>query len=111
MEDRIAVGVVIEAKLREFDRAAIPYYIVNKGAYFSGTIVLKLYTAGKGSRVLIQVRNEAGLLDWMNALKEEWVAEAQADDYIRRAIDRDPDIWAIEVECRTGINPFEGQFF
>ena len=58
---------------------------------------------------MTQIRDMDGNLGWMNALSQERVAESDADAYIRRAVDRDPDIWVIEVEDREGKNPFEGK--
>ena len=45
-------------------------------------------------------------LEWMNPFEgQESVEEKEADAYIQRAIQRDPDLWAIEVECETMNNP------
>lgn len=108
-EDRLPTGLWIEAQLRHLGEKGIPYYIANKGAYASGTVLLKLNTLQNGCLLLLQVRDMSGILGWMNALKTERVAEAEADAYIRRAVDRDPDVWVIEIEDRTGTNPFEGK--
>lgn len=106
-DERLPAGIVIAAKLRELDHQAVSYYIANKGAYFSGTLLLKLNRLDGFCRVLIQNRDETGKLIWMDALKDEYVAEEAADAYIRRAVARDPDLWAIEIETRDGKNFFE----
>lgn len=108
-DDRLPTGLWIEASLRHLTEQGVPYYIANKGAYQSGTVLLKLNTLENGCLVLTQIRDLEGQLGWMNALKDERVAEADADAYIRRAVDRDPDVWVIEIEDRRGINPFEGK--
>ncbi len=108
-EERLPAGLWIEAQLRLLTQKAIPYYIANKGAYYSGTVILKINSLTDGCLVLTQIRNENGKFGWMAALKGNWVAESEADAYIRRAVERDPDVWAIEVEDRTKQNPFEGE--
>lgn len=112
-EARIATGLWVEAQLRQLNQKAISYYIANKGAYFSGAVVIKLNTLDGFCQVLTQIRDENAQIAWMAALKGEggdgWVAESDADSYIRRAVDRDPDIWVIEIEDRSRTNPFEGK--
>lgn len=108
-EDRLPTGLWLEGQLRHLNANGQAYYIANKGAYASGTVILKLNMLENGCRVLTQVRDHAGALGWMNALKSETVAEAEADAYIRRAVDRDPDVWVVEIEDRAGKNPFEGK--
>ena len=108
-DKRLPTGLWIEAHLRQLTEVGTPYYIANKGAYASGTIILKLSVLDRNCRLLGQVRDEKGALAWMPLLKSEMVAESDADAYIRRAVDRDPDVWVIEIEDRTGTNPFEGK--
>ena len=48
----------------------------------------------------------------MHAIKakagKEEIAESEIDAYIRRSIERDPDVWAIEIEDKELKNPFGG---
>jgi hypothetical protein len=105
-DDRLATGLLVEAKLRGFDRAGIHYYVVSKGAYFSGTILLKLNRLDGNARILAQI-TEGNKTVWQDAGKEGWIPESDADGYIARSRSRDPDIWVIEIETRTGENPWE----
>ncbi len=58
-----------------------------------------------------QQRDLKGELGWMTLFKGATVPETEADAYIQRAIQRDPDLWVIEVEDREKRNPFEGKVF
>lgn len=110
-DDRIPVSVWIDAHLRKLQAEGKSCYIINKGAYASGTVLLKINLLGAGSLLLQQQRDLDGDLGWMKLMKGEITPEREVDDYIRRAVDRDPDLWAIEVEDREGLNPFEGKIF
>ncbi len=105
----LPVSIWIDAHLRHLNERGQGYYILNKGGFAAGTVLLKINTLNGNARILTQIRDMDGNLGWMNALKDETVAETEADAYIRRAIDRDPDLWAIEIEDRGGQNPFEGK--
>lgn len=109
MDDRIATGLLVEAKLRQLDRDAISYYIINKGAYFSGTVLLKINNLSGICRVLIQETDERGEKKWISPLLKSDLSESEADSYILRTKNRDPDIWIIEIEERGLMNPFEDQ--
>ncbi len=110
-DDRIPTAVWIDAHLRKLQSEGKSCYIVNKGAYASGTVLLKINTLGQGCLMLQQQRHPDGDLGWMKLMKGQMVPEGEADEYIRRAVDRDPDLWAVEIEDREGFNPFEGRIF
>lgn len=106
---RLPVSIWIDAHLRRLNEQGRGYYILNKGAFAAGTVLVKINLLNGFSKILTQIRDLDGNPGWMNATKDETVAETDADAYIRRAVDRDPDLWAIEIEDREGGNPFEGK--
>ncbi len=105
-DDRLPTALWVEAHLRRLTAEAVPYYIVKKGEYAGGMVLLKINALEDGCLVLSQQRDIDGALGWMNVFEDGAVEEAQADAYIRRAIDRDPDVWVIEIEDREMHNPF-----
>lgn len=106
---RISTRLWLETHLRLMDQQAIAYYIVHRGAEFSGAVILKQNALSDGCRILTQARDEKGVLGWLPAFQGKWVDEKDADAYIRRAIDRDPDLWVIEIEDAQKRHPFEGK--
>ena len=110
-DDRLPTKLWVDAHLHTLTLRGTPYYIVNTGAYAAGTVMVKIVAVGQGCKLLQQQRNLDGELGWLALFKGETVAESEADAYIRRAIDRDPDLWVIEVEDRELHNPFEGKIF
>jgi len=96
------------AHVRRCNDAAVPAYVTRKGAQQSGTVLLKLNRFDLGCRVLTQSRDLDGRLAWLPALGGSTVPEVDADAYIRRAIERDPDIWVVEIEHLDGWHPFDG---
>ena len=107
-EPRLPTALWVEVHLSRLGNDGIPYYILNTGAHSTGTVMLKLNGLENGVRLLVQQRDLNGKMGWMNAMKAEILDEKSADDYIRRALGRDPDVWVIEIEDRRHFNPFEG---
>lgn len=109
MSDQLPTALLVEATLKPLNGQGIFYYITNKGNHASGVIMLKLSDMRGQCRLLIQQRDLDGNMGWMHALGGEMVEEQKADDYIRKSISRDPDLWVIEIEDETMTNPFEGK--
>ena len=107
MTDQLPASLWIDANLRRLTAEGIPYYIVNRGNYASGTVLLKINGLSEGCLLLQQQRDIKGELGWMTLFRGQSVPEAEADSHISRAVDRDPDLWVIEVEDREKRNPFE----
>jgi hypothetical protein len=87
----------------------VPVYVLRKGDPHGGMLMLKLNQGNTGCRVLTQTRDVDGALAWLAAMSDALVSEEEADSYIARAVDRDPDLWVVEVEHPQGWHPFEGK--
>lgn len=85
--------------------------VINKGEGESGSLVVRLNLLDGTSRILTESRDLDGNLGWLPPLGGEPVPDEKADAYIARSIDRDPDVWVVEIETRDGTNPFEGKEF
>ncbi len=110
MEARLKSGIWIKALIRRCDRAAIPIAVVARGDRDAGAILLKLNGGiAEGCSVLTQARGQDGELLWMRATGRVPVAEADADAYIARQRQRDPDIWVIEIEHSQAGNVVDGR--
>ncbi len=106
-EERLPTHIWVDAQLKRCTVEAVPTVVIHKGEKMGGTVMLKIYQAGVGCRLLSQIRDLDGKLSWYPAHKEEMIEEREADDRIRRAVDRDPDLWVIEMETRDGTIPLD----
>lgn len=98
MEARLKTHIQVQALIRRCDLAAIGVVVTARGDPDAGTILLKLYDRASGSTVLTQTRKADGTLVWMRATGAAPVDESQADTYIARQRQYDPDLWVIEIE-------------
>ena len=85
--------------------------VARRGDPHSGIVILKLDQLDQGCRVMSQMRDLDGKLGWMEALEGALVPEAEADAYIARQAERDPDLWVIEIEDRLGRHWVDGAVF
>lgn len=109
MEARLKSGIWIKALVRRCDLAAIPVAVLSRGDADAGTILLKFNGGAAGCAVLAQARGLGGELLWMRATGPEPVAEADADAYIARQRQRDPDIWVAEIESGSAEAVIDGK--
>ena len=109
IDNRIPTHLWLDAHIKQSQAQGISVYIVHKGAEMSGSILLKLNGLEGDVKLLSQIRDMDGTLSWMHVLGKEHVAESEADAYITRNTERDPDIWVVEIEDKNFFNPFEGK--
>ena len=104
--ERIATELWVQAQLRRFSSAGTGAYLIRKGDAERGTVLVRLVDRD-GTRILTQVRDLNGRLTWMEVKDGAVMQGPDADAYVERAVNRDSDLWVIEVETRNGENPFD----
>ena len=98
MEARLKSGIWVQALIRRCDLAAIGVAVAARGDSDAGAILLKLHDRDAGCTVLAQTRRPDGAPVWLRATGAAPVAEADADAYIARQRQRDPDVWVVEID-------------
>jgi len=109
LEARLKTSLVIQAAVRLCALRAVPIAVTRRGDEDAGAILLKLNRRDLGFAVLAQTRGKNGESAWIRATGEALVDEQAADAYIARQLQRDPDLWVVEIEDREGRPVFNGQ--
>ena len=109
MEPRLKTKIQVMAAVRLCGVHAVPIAIARRGDEDAGTILIKLNRREHGFTVLAQTRTGSGDLAWLRATGDAPVDEATADAYIARQVQRDPDLWVVEIEDREGRHFFAGR--
>ena len=107
-EPRLNAKLWVAATVRSCHAQGMTATIARKGDEDAGAVLIKQNLLGAGFRVLTQMRVADGTQAWLRGTGAEPVAETVADAYIARQVDRDWDLWVIEIEDRDGRLPFTG---
>ena len=109
MDDaRLKTGLWIKAQIRLCDIGAISAVVSHRGDADAGAVLLKIDRLAGGCEVLSRMRSLDGELGWIRGTGPDPVDEAAADDYVRRQIERDPDLWVLEIEDPLGRYELDG---
>jgi hypothetical protein len=106
---RVKSGLWVSAQVRLCDRAARACAVLRHGDDDAGMIILKLIGADGLTRLLAQATAPDGGMAWRCPLGAAPMPEAEADAYITRTAEFDPDIWALEIMDREGGFAFDGK--
>ncbi|MDP6687923.1 MAG: DUF1491 family protein [Alphaproteobacteria bacterium] len=107
MQPRVTAELWVKAHIRKCGSQAIPAMVVRRGDNTAGAIFIKVNHLGPGCMVLapassMDSSNLAGGRQWRRAMGDGLVPEAEADAYIARQLNMDPDLWVLEIEDREG---------
>jgi hypothetical protein len=108
MTDRLSTDMYVSAYIRTAAREAVPIMVLRRGDASSGSLILKINLLNGTARVLIEARyNEARV--WTPATNTDPMDERDADAYMTRQGEIDPDAWLIEIEDKQGRVWFSGK--
>ncbi len=109
MDDaRLKTGLWVRAQIRLCDIESIPAVVVHRGDADAGAVLLRINRLSDGCEVLTRFRGLDGEPGWLRGTGADPVDEREADDYVRRQIDRDPDVWVLEIEDPKGRYRLDG---
>ena len=105
----LTTGLWVSAQVRLCDIAFIPATVVRRGDPDVGTVLIKLNRFEEGVTVFAQASTLDGEPAWSRGSGPQPVTEPVADAYIKRQVERDPDVWVIEIEDRKGQYKLDGK--
>ncbi len=105
----LTTGLWVSAQVRLCDRAFIPAAVVRRGDPDAGTVLLKLNRFEQGVTVYTQTITMDDTPAWSRGTGPAPVTEAEADAYIARQVQRDPDLWVLEIEDRRAQYKLDGK--
>lgn len=106
--DRLPTHLWVGAALRNAGSSGGFGAIVKRGEQTSGMVLLRINLLNQTSLLLSESRDFEGRHTWLGPLGDSPIDDPDVDAYIERAIGRDPDLWVVEFEDKTGANPFDG---
>jgi hypothetical protein len=109
MEAKVKAGLWAQMAIRLADIAGRSAMVLRKGDPDSGGILCLLRADRDRCTVLAQVRDGEGRPAWMRGTGATPVPEPEAEAYIARQVQRDPDLWVLEFESPDLVPPFEAK--
>ncbi len=101
---RLQAGLWVSAYIRRVSQTGTFAAVVRRGDETAGAIFIKINTLG--GDILLLAPAMPSLDDtepkrqW--ELRQRAADETEIDQYLRREAERDPDLWVVEVEDRSG---------
>lgn len=97
-EPRLKTGLIVSAEIKRCENLFLSAVVLHKGDEDRGLILIKHYVHGEGARLYAQTRNLDDQLIWHQPLGDGFMIETKADDYIKKQIGYDEDLWVLEIE-------------
>ncbi len=102
MQPRLKAELWIKAHIRRVEVEGGCAMVAKRGDDMSGSVLIKLNRLDGTASVLAPAPHaEAGRI-WLAATGPAPVEDAQAEAFIRRQVEFDPDLWVLEIEDRQG---------
>lgn len=101
--ERLPTKVWVDALVRRAQVAGASAFVLQSGDASRGDILIKVADLAGGGRVFVPRTNMDGEQVFVDlAVQGVGPEEQTADAYVRKARERDRDLWIIEIEDRDG---------
>ena len=107
-ETRLATDLYVSAHIRAAASNGVPMMVTRRGDPSSGSLILKINLLNGTARVLIEARYDGNRV-WTPATHTDPMPDRDAEDYLARQAEIDPDAWLIEIEDKQGRVWFPGK--
>ena len=107
MLEELRPEIWIMATVRRLNGEGLFTTLRQKGDPDRGTCIVIVDTLGEGSRLFRQIRTMEGHLDWISDGEGTLYDPMEIMEKVEKATKYDPDLWIVEVEDKTGKNPFQ----
>jgi hypothetical protein len=101
-EPRLAARLWVSAQVRLCDAHFIPMVISRRGDPDAGAVLVRLVRGPQTNLMLARHTQLDGTTGWMTVGGDDAMDDETADAYIGRQVDRDPDLWVLDVEDPRG---------
>ncbi|MDO8838548.1 MAG: DUF1491 family protein [Parvibaculum sp.] len=99
---RLKAEIWVKALIRRCETAGGAAMVVRRGDATAGVVLVKVNRLDGRATVYAPARDGEGALVWMARPSADPAPELDADAYIEKQRDRDPDLWVVEIEDREG---------
>lgn len=101
-EPRLLTRIWVQAQTRLCDRYFIQMVVARRGDPDAGAVVVRLLRAAGSSLLLRRQTKLDGASEWVAVPGGGEIDNQTADAYLAREIDRDRDLWVLEVDDPKG---------
>jgi len=108
MNDDLPTDFWVSAQIRIAAQSGVPIVLIHKGDPSSGTVLLKINRLDGTNIVLSQIRLDEERV-WSPVSDKPTLSDSEADAYLARQVDFDPDVWVLEIEDKQGRCWFPGR--
>lgn len=97
----LASDVWVAALIRRAELEGASATVGRRGDARAGAVLVKVWNSSeRRARVWSETVAPDGAAMWIEPMESEF--ESEVDDWVRRQIGYDPDLWVVEVEDRQG---------
>ena len=105
--ERLRTELRVQAWIRRAQSMGLMATVARKGDADAGALFLKFNRFRAGCEVFAGAAAPDGTPAWLRATGPAPVAEKEADGYLARQAEYDPDLWVVEIEDPQGQFKFD----